>query len=84
VKEFEPQIAVLDLGLPRMDGYELGRRIRCVAESTRLIALSGYGQVADTQRSRAAGFDAHLVKPVDLEALQVAFGEIATFGEMSS
>ena len=67
-----PDVAVLDIGLPVMDGYELGARIRSRAPSCRLIALTGYGQIEDRAKSSAAGFDAHLVKPVELEALLAA------------
>ena len=69
---FEPEIALLDMGLPVMDGYELALRLRERANAShrlRLIAVTGYGQEADRQRSAAAGFDMHLVKPVDLEKL---------------
>lgn len=64
-------IAILDIGLPIMDGYELAHRMRSnpTCRSTRLIAHSGYGQPADRERSARAGFDAHLVKPSSLEAL---------------
>jgi CheY-like chemotaxis protein/anti-sigma regulatory factor (Ser/Thr protein kinase) len=70
--KFHPDIALLDIGLPVMDGYELGKRLRELGdgrERLRLVALTGYGLKADHERSIAAGFDAHLVKPVDLEAL---------------
>lgn len=69
--EFEPQVAVLDIGLPGMDGYELAARIRARlgAAGCRLIALTGYGQHHDRQRSHDAGFDAHLVKPADIAQL---------------
>jgi CheY-like chemotaxis protein len=65
-----PQVAVLDLGLPVMDGYELARRLteQC-APGTRLIAVTGYGQEQDRTRSVDAGFQAHFVKPIDVEAL---------------
>jgi signal transduction histidine kinase/ActR/RegA family two-component response regulator len=67
---FHPDVGVLDLGLPVMDGYELALRMRMVAGAPlRLVALTGYGQEEDRQRSRKAGFDAHLVKPVELEEL---------------
>jgi CheY-like chemotaxis protein len=69
---FKPDVCFLDIGLPVMDGYELAQRLR-QADSTharRLIAVTGYGQDADRQRARAAGFDAHLVKPVSLDALE--------------
>jgi CheY-like chemotaxis protein len=64
---FVPDVAVLDIGLPVIDGYELGRRIRERHPSCRLVALSGYGQLRDRQRSTEAGFFAHLVKPVRLD-----------------
>lgn len=65
--QFRPQIAVLDVGLPDMDGYQLASEMRALAElppSLRLIALTGYGGDDERRRSRAAGFDVHLVKPV--------------------
>jgi signal transduction histidine kinase/ActR/RegA family two-component response regulator len=66
--EFTPAIAVLDIGLPVMDGYDLARRLRAQG-AIRLVAVTGYGQQSDQERSRAAGFDAHLVKPVALAEL---------------
>ncbi len=69
--EFVPDVALLDIGLPVMDGYELGRRL-LTAEPTlkcRLIALTGYGQEHDRAQSKASGFEAHLVKPVDMHDL---------------
>jgi PAS domain S-box-containing protein len=71
-----PHIALIDLAMPGMDGFEVVRAMRCVpgTESTRFIALTGFGQPADRQHTEAAGFDAHLVKPVELETL---FGTIA-------
>ena len=72
IESFQPDVALLDIGLPRMNGYELAQRLRTVAhlKTTRLVALSGYGQAQDRQRSHAAGFDDHIVKPVDLPALE--------------
>lgn len=67
---FDPQLVLLDIGLPGIDGYEVARRLKAAAPTLRVIALSGYGQLEDRQRSSAAGFDAHLVKPVDLDALK--------------
>jgi CheY-like chemotaxis protein len=66
-----PDLAILDIGLPDMDGYELASRIRSlpVGANMRLIALTGYGRDHDRQRSQAAGFSHHLVKPVDFNAL---------------
>jgi signal transduction histidine kinase len=71
LRRFHPEVAVLDIGLPVMDGYELARRLRKEPELDRLrcIAVTGYGQETDRARSRQAGFELHLVKPVDLSAL---------------
>ena len=74
------EIAVLDIGLPVMDGYELAERIRArdPRRTMRLIALTGYGQMEDRMKSAAHGFDEHLVKPVDLDTLlRVLEGEPA-------
>lgn len=69
--EFDPEIAILDIGLPVMDGYELAARVRARNRTPRcrLIALTGYGQEHDRARSEQAGFDSHIVKPVDMETL---------------
>jgi CheY-like chemotaxis protein/two-component sensor histidine kinase len=67
---FRPDVGVLDLGLPVMDGYTLAKQLRReLPGQPRLIALTGYGQQHDRERSREAGFDAHLVKPVDVPRL---------------
>jgi CheY-like chemotaxis protein len=65
--EFHPEVVLCDLGLPGMSGYEVGVALRQHPASARaqLIAVSGYGQAEDRARSQAAGFDRHLVKPVD-------------------
>jgi CheY-like chemotaxis protein len=68
-REFMPDVAVLDIGLPVMDGYELGQHLKADVKVRRLIAVTGYGQECDRTRAREAGFDAHLVKPVTLDAL---------------
>jgi len=73
--QFRPQIVLLDIGLPRIDGYEVARRIRARDEVVKLIALTGYGQRDDIERARVAGFDAHLIKPVDLAALDRLLAE---------
>ncbi len=69
-----PDAVVLDLGLPGLDGFEVARRLRAdpTQEGVLIIALSGYGQASDRQRSEEAGVDQHLVKPVDFKALQAA------------
>jgi two-component system CheB/CheR fusion protein len=69
--EFRPDIVLSDIGLPEMDGYAIARRMRSdpSLRPSKLIAVTGYGQAADQQRAYEAGFDAHLTKPVALEAL---------------
>jgi PAS domain S-box-containing protein len=68
---FCPTMALLDIGLPIMDGYELARLLRAVwrEQPVRFVAITGYGQEADKERASAAGFEAHLVKPVDIGEL---------------
>jgi CheY-like chemotaxis protein/anti-sigma regulatory factor (Ser/Thr protein kinase) len=68
---FQPELAVLDIGLPVMDGYELAARLRSLPglDKLPLIAVTGYGQASDRERAIAAGFDHHLVKPVSVDAL---------------
>jgi CheY-like chemotaxis protein len=68
---FHPQVALLDIGLPVIDGYELATRLRALpgAADCRFIALTGYGQEQDRRRSHEAKFEEHLVKPVDLDHL---------------
>ena len=71
VQEFRPDVALLDIGLPVMDGYALAKRLReeLAPDVPKLVALSGYGQDRDRERSRLEGFAAHLVKPVDVQLL---------------
>jgi two-component system, sensor histidine kinase len=70
ITTFTPDVVLLDIGLPEMDGYEVAQRIRAGGSCVRLIALTGYGQAEDIERTHSAGFDAHLVKPVDFAALE--------------
>jgi PAS domain S-box-containing protein len=78
VQAFAPDIVILDLGMPNVDGVEAARRIRSLpgGERVLLVALTGWGQESDRQRTREAGFDRHLVKPVDLAALKEVFGSL--------
>ena len=78
-RELVPDLAILDIGLPEMDGYELAQRLRALPQATglHLLALSGYGTAADQERSRAAGFARHIVKPVDVRGLIEAITELA-------
>jgi signal transduction histidine kinase len=66
---FRPEVVLLDLGLPVLDGYEVARRLREDGTHGRLVALTGYGQDSDRRRSSDAGFDLHLVKPIQLDDL---------------
>jgi PAS domain S-box-containing protein len=77
VKDFAPEVAILDIGLPVMDGYELVHALGAALapHPPRFIALSGYGQASDRQRSEAAGFHHHLVKPVELRRLLECIAE---------
>jgi len=74
---FSPTSVLVDIGLPGIDGYEVARRLRAnpVLGTVRLIAVTGYGQQSDRDRAREAGFDHHLVKPIDLQQLQVLLRE---------
>jgi PAS domain S-box-containing protein len=67
---FEPEVALLDIGLPVMNGYELAHRLRERGVRCHLVAVTGYGQEADRIRAREHGFDAHVVKPVDLDQMR--------------
>jgi len=67
---FRPDVVLLDIGLPKLDGYRVAERIRARSgDQPVLVALTGWGQESDRQRSEDAGFDAHLVKPVDHDEL---------------
>ncbi|HEX8108725.1 MAG TPA: ATP-binding protein, partial [Kofleriaceae bacterium] len=72
--EFAPDVALLDIGLPVMDGYELARRLRESerGRAMRLVAVTGYGQYSDQVAARTAGFDEHFIKPIDLAVLASA------------
>jgi two-component system CheB/CheR fusion protein len=76
--EMRPEAALIDLGLPGIDGFELARRIRARPGSAGmcLIALTGYGQPSDRALGREVGFDAHLVKPVRVDQLLVVLGQL--------
>ena len=75
---FHPNVALLDLGLPRLSGYDAARRIRQLpgGEAITLVAITGWGQEDDRRQSQASGFDAHLVKPVDPTQLLKLLGEL--------
>jgi len=70
--ERRPDLVFVDIGLPRLDGYEVARRLRAAHLRSRLVALTGYGRDDDVQRAREAGFDEHLLKPATLDQLRAA------------
>jgi len=78
----ECDLAIVDIGLPQMDGYEVARRVRETGRGSGLylVALTGYGQPEDRERARAAGFDDHVTKPVDLEVLERLLARAAERG----
>jgi CheY-like chemotaxis protein len=71
-EEMRPDVAIIDIGMPGLDGYNVARKIAAQSWSaqTLLVALTGWGQEADRQRAREAGFHHHLVKPVEPEVLR--------------
>lgn len=72
VRQMQPDVAILDIGLPDIDGFELARTMRALGFRGKLVALTGYGQDRDKRLSADAGFDLHLTKPVDLATLENA------------
>ena len=72
VEDWQPDVVLLDIGLPGIDGYEVARRLRLSehGKAVMLVALTGWGQEQDRQRTSASGFDQHWVKPVGLEKLK--------------
>jgi CheY-like chemotaxis protein/two-component sensor histidine kinase len=76
---FRPEVVVLDIGMPRLNGYEAARRIRQQpwGKAVLLVALTGWGQEEDRRRSKEAGFDEHLVKPANPAALEELLGRVA-------
>jgi len=82
-RAFRPDVALLDIGMPRVDGYEAARRLRAEewGRALVLVALTGWGQDEDRRRSEEAGFDRHLIKPVDIDALQEVLRTAGGSGE---
>ncbi|HEV8002814.1 MAG TPA: response regulator [Planctomycetaceae bacterium] len=78
LETYRPSIVLLDIGMPGMDGYEVARRMRQLSsgQEATLIALTGWGQEEDRRKSKEAGFDHHLVKPVDFGALQALLASL--------
>jgi CheY-like chemotaxis protein len=72
-QQFQPEVALIDLGLPVMDGFEVARALSSSPQTSNvaLVAVTGYGQAMDRARTRDAGFEEHLVKPIDFEQLEL-------------
>jgi PAS domain S-box-containing protein len=79
-RNFRPDVAILDIGMPVMDGYELARRLRRMPETEKavLVAMTGWGQEDDVRKAKEAGFDHHLVKPSDPAALEKLLAALAS------
>jgi len=79
---FQPDVVLLDIGLPKLDGYEVARRIRAQrGDEVVLVALTGWGQQEDRQRAKDAGFDHHVTKPIEFEALKTLLRSIGERAE---
>ncbi|HEX4051282.1 MAG TPA: PAS domain S-box protein [Steroidobacteraceae bacterium] len=80
VESFRPELAILDIGMPKLNGYEVAQRLKQAPwmGGTLLVALTGWGQQSDRQRAFKAGFHDHLVKPASIEALEALFGRLAS------
>ena len=78
-REFSPQLALLDIGMPKLNGYEACRQIRAQAagKGAMLVAVTGWGQPEDRRKSREAGFDLHFVKPLDISSLSELLADLA-------
>jgi DNA-binding response OmpR family regulator len=76
--EFRPSVVLLELGMPDMSGYEVARRLRELPQFQKvsLVALTGWGQEDDRRKTHEAGFDDHMVKPVNVDALQVLLADL--------
>jgi len=79
METYQPDVVLLDIGMPGMDGHEVARRLRQTprGRSLKLIALTGWGQEQDRLRSQLAGFDDHLIKPADVRALETLLDSLA-------
>ncbi len=78
-RDYRPNVVLLDIGLPGLDGYEVAKRMRQqpVLQNVVLVAMTGYGQESDRQRAQEAGFDHHLVKPARFEQMQKILASVS-------
>jgi CheY-like chemotaxis protein len=76
--EFNPDVVLLDIGMPEMDGYETCRRLRAhpAGEAAYIVAVTGWGQLSDRERALAEGFDGHLTKPADPRTLEGLLADV--------
>jgi CheY-like chemotaxis protein len=81
-----PELVLLDIGLPQIDGYEVCRRMRALpgGAALRIIALTGFGQESDRAAAERAGFDAHLTKPVDVDDIYAKYDELLAKAELTN
>ena len=79
-ESYQPHLVLLDIGLPGMDGYAVARSMRARPDLARtlLVALTGYGGDEDRRQSKSAGFDYHLVKPLDFDSLQALLSSLSS------
>src|SRR5262249_25310967 len=82
IASYAPEVALIDIGLPGFDGYELARRARAQFANVNLVAITGSGQPQDRDRALAAGFAAHLVKPFSYEELSRVLSGLALRGSL--
>ena len=77
--DYRPDVVLLDIGLPGLDGFEVAKRMRQqpILQNVVLVAMTGYGQESDRQRSQEAGFDHHLVKPANFEKVQEILASVS-------
>ncbi|MFA8019585.1 PAS domain S-box protein [Bremerella cremea] len=80
-EEFRPQVILSDISMPLMNGYEMVRKLRESDEKTHIVALSGFGQEADRDIAKSAGFDGYMIKPVDIRDLEQLFDELSRSGK---
>ena len=77
---FKPEVALLDIGLPGLSGYDVAERLAAQEDAPYLVAMTGYGQAEDFQRSRDAGYAEHLVKPVEPDRLRALLASVPPRG----
>jgi CheY-like chemotaxis protein len=82
IRRHPPDVALIDIGLPDLDGYQVAQMVRAEGKTVYLVALTGYGQPEDRRRALAAGFDAHMTKPVTVEELSHTLARAPSAGKV--